>query len=191
MKNGTGIRTGSCEKVADDHSVAFSSWCNAKVIENERYRAEATSQRTPHEIPLIVLVDDELVVAVTLTEILRRHGLNVLWFTEPLCALAYFESVQVELLISDITMPQFDGVQLAARIRNVQPSCQILLFSAVCGQSEVLERIARLKVDAHLESKPLNMPCLISTINRLLSGASCSRALLIRQDAIGSEDACF
>ena len=191
MKDGTGTTIAGCAKVAEDHSVAFSSWCNVKLIENERYRAEAASQKTPHDVPLIVLVDDELIVAVTLTEILRRHGLNILWFTEPLCASAYFESVQVEMLISDITMPQFDGVQLAAKVRDVQPGCQILLFSAVAGQAEVLERIASLSLDAHLESKPLNMPCLISRIKRLLSGTNCIPALSIKQDAVGSEDALF
>jgi PleD family two-component response regulator len=75
-----------------EHLAAFSQWQKTKAKENTDHMLRARQLRLEHRQPLIVVVDDEPVVAITLSEILRRHGANVTWFTEPLLALAYIAS---------------------------------------------------------------------------------------------------
>ena len=154
---------------ATDHRAAFALWRQEKEASNESLKLNARRLRDQQKVPLIVVVDDEPVVAVTLSEILLRTGKMAVWFTEPLQALEFFRGGPVDLLLSDITMPVMDGVGLAAQAHKVLPTCGILLFSAIAGESEVLKRVDTLGFRVQLEFKPLRVPCLLSTIERLLA----------------------
>ena len=151
-----------------EHADAFALWQRAKEAENERLTANAKTYRVQRGKPLIVVVDDEPVVAITLAEILRRNGNIAVWFTDPLRALDYLRGGPVDLLLSDITMPEMDGVSLATQVQGVRPSCVILLFFAVSEGPEVMERVATLGINVQLELKPLRVPCLLLAVDRLL-----------------------
>jgi CheY-like chemotaxis protein len=160
-----------------EHANAFALWHRAKETDNELLKANAGTYRTQREQPLIVVVDDEPVVAITLAEILRRDGKIAVWFTEPLRALDYLWEVPVDLLLSDITMPTMDGVSLATQAQAVRPSCEILLLSALAREAEVIERVARLGIKVQLELKPLRVPCLLLKVDRLLVAGMVNLAL--------------
>jgi Response regulator receiver domain len=115
---------------------AFSSWCTVKCQENaQRINAALRSRDSRGEMfhpsepissdqaPLIVVVDDEPVVAVTLSEILRRHCFNAVWFIEPNTALLFIEKAAIDLLISDITMPMLDGITVTDPARQWTSAC--------------------------------------------------------------------
>jgi DNA-binding response OmpR family regulator len=155
--------------IADEHVTAMSKWRDLKNAENMQCIVRAACAEPKRVSPLIVVVDDEPVVAITLAEILRRHGANALWFTEPLLALSYFQSNSVDLLVSDINMPLMDGISLAAQLKALQPACKLLLLSAVCDQPEVAARVIAMNLSAQLRAKPLQVACLLSAINELLS----------------------
>jgi CheY-like chemotaxis protein len=161
-----------------EHAGAFALWKRAKEAENESLKAKARTYRTQRGKPLIIVVDDEPVVAITLAEILQRNGQMAVWFTEPLRTLDYLGDGPVDLLLSDITMPAMDGVSLAIQAHAARPSCAILLFSAVAQESEVMERVATLGIKVQLELKPLRMPCLLLVIDRLLAGGKGNSALV-------------
>ncbi len=157
-------------EISIEHFGAFSLWQEAKTKENREHMLRAHALRAEDRQPLIVVVDDEPVVAITLSEILRRHGANVTWFTEPLLALAYVASGPIELLISDINMPLLDGLDLAAQVSLLTPSCRMILLSAVCGQTEITERVSVMNLKVKLLTKPINVPCLLSAISEALPG---------------------
>lgn len=154
---------------AQRHNSAFLEWRRGKEEENLQ---RANCGREPHgkgNCPLLLVVDDEVVVAVTLAEIIRRHGFNTVWFSDPLRALAYVETVPVDLLLSDITMPVLDGIDLAVRVHAMQPCCSVFLFSAVADQPVVRDRLESLNFNVHLECKPLYPERLLSVLGSLLS----------------------
>jgi len=175
---GFGVSDANFAGANSEHATAFVSWQRAKETENELLKVNARTRRVQEKIPLIVVVDDEPVVAVTLSEILRRRGKIVVWFTESLRALDYFRLGPVDLLLSDITMPEMDGVSLAAQAHAICPACRILLFSAVAGESEVTKRIATLGINVQLEFKPLRVPCLLLKIDGLLACGKLDFALV-------------
>jgi len=154
-----------------EHAAAFAQWHAAKHPENPRIQAEARALRSRQGAPLIVVVDEEPVVAVTLSEILRRRRKTAVWFTEPLRALEYFQSGTADLLLADINLPTMDGVRLAAKVRAVCPSCEILLLHSITAEFEVTKRVARLGLNARLASKPLRVPLLLSSIDELLAAS--------------------
>jgi CheY-like chemotaxis protein len=55
----------------------------------------------------IFVVDDEPVIASTLATILQMNGFSAKFFTSPLEALNAARSKAPDLLISDVTMPEF------------------------------------------------------------------------------------
>lgn len=142
----------------------------------EKHRANSHSihelrgkGRSEHlEAPLAVVVDDELIVAVTLVEILRKNQIRAVWFTSAQDALDFTTKIRVELLLSDINMPHMDGVSLSESIHAIQPSCSLFLFSAAADEPSVLRRLAENGLPVYLEAKPLPPHRLVQIAHAML-----------------------
>jgi CheY-like chemotaxis protein len=160
----------------DTHAAAFADWLSSKMEAELLERVKARRLRYQEGASLVLIVDDEPVLAITLAEILRRRKLNAVWFTDPLDALQYVELGAVDLLLSDFTMPPMDGVVLATEVRKLIPECLVFLFSAVCEEPEVSVRMKALGTGVHIEAKPLSVPNLISTVEAMLFRHSDTRA---------------
>lgn len=119
------------------------------------------SSRTPFRI---FVVDDEPVIAATLSAILNMNGFSAKCFTKPLDALAALKSDTPDLLISDVSMPGLSGVELAIQMRGLCPSCKILLFS---GQAATVDLLANARSQGHdfmLLLKPVHPAIMLSNI---------------------------
>jgi CheY-like chemotaxis protein len=102
------------------------------------------------------VVDDEFVIATTLSTILSRSGFDAVSFTEPLKALEAARAKAPDLLISDVMMPVLSGVELAIRIKTECPDCKVLLFSGQAATANLLEEARRHGHDFELLSKPIH-----------------------------------
>jgi DNA-binding response OmpR family regulator len=123
------------------------------------------------------VVDDEKVIADTLAVILRIQGFASFSFANPFEALEAAGRRAPDLLISDVMMPQLSGIELAIRIKEMCPSCMILLFSGQAATQELL--IAAREQGHHFEllAKPVHPSDLLErirtqTVLRLGSNAS-------------------
>jgi DNA-binding NtrC family response regulator len=81
------------------------------------------------EKPVVLVVDDEPLVADTLAAILMRAGYTVAKSYCGLKALELAQTTRLSLLISDIAMPKMNGVDLALAVLESSPDCGVLLFS--------------------------------------------------------------
>lgn len=79
----------------------------------------------------ILLVEDNAEVRQVATRILRRNGYRVLEAVNGADALRVYESepASVDLVVTDIVMPEMGGAELAERIREVQPDARFLFTS--------------------------------------------------------------
>jgi two-component system cell cycle sensor histidine kinase/response regulator CckA len=79
----------------------------------------------------ILLVDDEPQVVALVREMLTREGYKVLGAGDGEEALRIFEANQseIDLLLTDIVMPQLNGRELADRIKAKQPGLRVLYMS--------------------------------------------------------------
>ena len=77
----------------------------------------------------ILILDDHHSFADVVTYVLRDHGFDVVMFTDPHAALAHLAEQPPDLILSDVRMPDIDGVTLAQRIRAMGYLMPIVLIS--------------------------------------------------------------
>jgi DNA-binding NtrC family response regulator len=87
----------------------------------------------------VFVVDDEVVIASSLGEILRRQGFDVSYFTDPLKALEAVHAKAPDFLIADVVMPGMSGIDLAIVVQETWPNCPVLLFSGQLATSQLLD----------------------------------------------------
>ena len=77
----------------------------------------------------VFVVDDEKQIARLLSVALRQSEFDVETFFDARSALERAILCLPDVLVSDITMPEMDGITLAETIRERNPNCRIILIS--------------------------------------------------------------
>ena len=106
-------------------------------------------------------------IAETVALILRIEGYKAQFFVNPFEALKAAEAAAPDLLISDVMMPQLNGVKLAIRFSQNWPRCRILLFSGNAGTLDLLKDARLEGFDFTLVGKPLHPSNLMDHIRKL------------------------
>jgi DNA-binding NtrC family response regulator len=78
----------------------------------------------------VLVIDDDRVLADTLSDILRKHGFSPVALYSGEEALELAERLRPEIVLSDIRMSRLDGVETAKRIRALHPDCRVILVTA-------------------------------------------------------------
>ena len=112
----------------------------------------------------ILVVDDEPQILRVLRRGLEGHGFDVVTAPDAPTALDIFKSSRVNLVITDLRMPNIDGVELCARIRKLGP-VPILVLSV---KGEELTKVAALDAGADdYMTKPFGMEELLARVRAL------------------------
>ena len=93
----------------------------------------------------VLLVDDEEDFLKTLAERLETRGLQVTTATSGEKALASVEGQEYDLIVLDLAMPGFDGIETLKRIKALQPEVEIIMLS---GQGSIRTSIEAMKLGA-------------------------------------------
>jgi CheY-like chemotaxis protein len=91
------------------------------------------------ERPRVLVVDDEHVIADTLTIILNQAGFNVSAAYDGLNAVELARSIRPDAVISDFNHPGINGIETAIRIREFLPTCKVLLLSGMAASADLLQ----------------------------------------------------
>lgn len=78
----------------------------------------------------ILLVDNEVDIAYTLSSVLEDNGFEADTFTDPVLALSSYKADFYDLIILDIKMPVMDGFELCRKIREIDPKVKICFLTA-------------------------------------------------------------
>lgn len=116
----------------------------------------------------ILVVDDEQLIAQSLRDILSRAGFDTVCALSGIEAIELAEEICPDIVISDVIMPDLDGVQTAIRIRRACPDARILLFSGQAATSDILERARAEGHNFDLLPKPIHPARLIAAIRKLM-----------------------
>ncbi len=119
----------------------------------------------------ILLVEDEPVVRELAVRVLTQQGHTVLSARDGEDALNLVEvqpDRQIDLLITDLSMPRMSGDVLAKKLTAIHPGLKVLFMSGYTNKAIVRRGI----VDAKIEviSKPFTPDTLLHKVNTILSG---------------------
>ncbi len=78
----------------------------------------------------ILLVDDHKNIRILLNELLNGIGYRVLQAENGKEAMGLVEVGPIDLVMTDLKMPEMDGIELTRAIRRIRPDLPIIVYSA-------------------------------------------------------------
>jgi CheY-like chemotaxis protein len=118
--------------------------------------------------PVVLVVDDERIIADTLGAILGSSGYTAMTAYDGLSALEIARVVPPDLLISDVAMPGMDGIELAMAMRQSIPDCNVLLFSGQATTVDLLATARAAGYDFNALTKPVHPTDLLARVSELV-----------------------
>ena len=91
----------------------------------------------------IMLIDNEEGLCRMMEAILKDQGYTVKSFTRPVQAVAEFSAGDYDLIISDIKMPEMDGLEVLQHIRNRDPEVPVIMITAYATVEMSIQALRR------------------------------------------------
>lgn len=118
----------------------------------------------------VLIVEDEKELREMLKTSLLRRKINVFEATDGKDAIIHFKPSITDLVITDIIMPEEDGLKVIMKLRELKPTIKIIAISGggKSGPGSYLKLAKALGADA-VFSKPFSVNELISKIEELVN----------------------
>jgi two-component system response regulator FixJ len=118
------------------------------------------------EAARVVFVDDEPKVCASVRKTLQRAGADVHCFSNAQDCLKHLATARCDLLITDVRMPDRDGMDLLAEVKRRLPWIPVLI---VTGYADVPLAVQAVRVGAaDFVEKPLDRDMFLQTVERLI-----------------------
>ena len=122
----------------------------------------------------ILLAEDDDAMRVYLQRALHQAGYVVDAVDRGTEAVPLLENERYELLLSDIVMPEMDGIELAQRCNEISPSTKVMFIT---GFAAVTLKASREQPHAKVLSKPFHLRDLVMEVERVLESPSTAQLL--------------
>ena len=99
--------------------------------------------------------------------ILKDLGYNVMCFNEPKAALIFLQQEEsADLVITDLTMPDMSGIELATSIKTCRPKLPIILWTGY--KDDIAFESQKNNLINRILQKPFNIEDLAQAVSRAL-----------------------
>ena len=128
----------------------------------------------------LLAIDDEPDVLAIVVQFAQRYGFTVVTRTDARAALAELRGLKPDAVLVDLMMPDINGLDVLRAIRDIHPTCQIILMT---GQPSVDTAIEAVKLGAlDYISKPFDLTRLGGLLTGVCKGIE-RRERLLQADA--------
>lgn len=132
--------------------------------------------------PMVVVIEDEPVTRQLIKSLLRREY-RVFDFERPTQALRLIRSYQPDLILSDIGLPEMDGISLRKELaRDIDTDIVPFVFLSAQGDDATIEEAGDLGIDDFVP-KPIDPGMLLRIARRLITRSRKVREALIAKSA--------
>ncbi|MDC7228663.1 MAG: sigma-54 dependent transcriptional regulator [Spirochaetales bacterium] len=116
--------------------------------------------------PAVLIVDDEIKLCESLSQILKAHKIPSEYTDNPSEAVSLIKNKSYRLLISDIKMPGFSGIELLEQIKALDNKLQVIMISGYASVDTVVEAM---KLGAlNFYEKPIDIARFVEEIKQIL-----------------------
>ena len=112
----------------------------------------------------ILLAEDDASMRAYLGRALERAGYEVAAVDRGTAALPLIEAESFDLLLTDIVMPEMDGIELAQKAALVAPEMRVMFIT---GFAAVALKAGKAAPNAKVLSKPFHLRDLVAEVDRL------------------------
>lgn len=112
--------------------------------------------------PSILVVDDELLIRDLLYDFFSEQGWAIKVAESGAKALAVLETTNVDVLLTDIKMPDMDGLDLAERVSKEHPDLPVIIMTGYPSVETAVTALRQKVVDYII--KPFNINQLYKTV---------------------------
>jgi two-component system cell cycle response regulator CpdR len=117
----------------------------------------------------ILLAEDDNDMRRFLTKALEAAGYDVVSFDNGLSAYQRLREEPFTLLLTDIVMPEMDGIELARKATELDPDLKVMFITGFAAVA--LNPDSRAPKDAKVLSKPFHLRDLVNEVEKLLTAA--------------------
>lgn len=124
---------------------------------------------TPGPAPAVLVIDDDPAMLHSLASVFEAHGIDIATAHDGLAGLARFRQVSPKVVLTDIIMPELDGLSAIMEMRRQRPGVTIIAMSGGgrIGKSDFLAVAKQLGADSTVQ-KPFDVDELVTRIRRHL-----------------------
>jgi two-component system cell cycle response regulator CpdR len=115
----------------------------------------------------IILAEDDDDMRRFLVKALEKAGHQVTPFAEGASAFEEIKQATFDLLLTDIVMPEMDGIELARRAAELDPSLKIMFITGFAAVA--LHPDSKAPKDAKVLSKPFHLKDLVAEVDRMMA----------------------
>ena len=138
----------------------------------------------PNAVDCVLLVDDDAILREVLTEILQEAGLKVVTASTGAEAVAKLESAAADVILSDVSMPGMDGIELLQRVRERDLDVPVVLMT---GGPSLASAVKAVEYGAfRYLSKPMVGTEVVAVVQRAARMHRLARLKRIALDELGS-----
>jgi two-component system cell cycle sensor histidine kinase/response regulator CckA len=150
------------------HGTTFKIYLPRVDASDERPAEEGTHAEARGGTETIVLVEDEDGLRALIREVLEDAGYRVVEAADPERGLAAVRAHPkgIDLLMTDVILPQMRGNELADRVRKISPSARVLFMSGYTD--EAIGQHAVLTPGAQFLQKPFALSALLAKVRAVL-----------------------
>ena len=112
----------------------------------------------------ILLAEDDESMRLYLARALERVGYDVTAVDRGTAAVPLLENERFDLLLTDIVMPEMDGIELAQRAAEISPDVRVMFIT---GFAAVALKAGRRTPEAKVLSKPFHLKDLVMEVDRM------------------------
>lgn len=129
----------------------------------------------------VIVVDDKLAMAETLADGLEDHGFAATAYASPRAVLDHLAGVDV--VVTDLRMPELDGLALLEQIHARRPEIQVIVMTAFGAIDSAVEAIR--KGAFHYLTKPFKLDELVVFVTRAVAERSLRREAATLRKQLG------
>ena len=116
----------------------------------------------------VLIVDDSEIIMKVLSSMVRKAGYNILSAVDGKKALEFFDGRNIDLVITDLNMPETDGLELISKIRQQADYRYMPIVLFFSGSREYEKKNIETSGATILFDKNNIREKIISTINKML-----------------------